>query len=309
MKRMLMVALVAFGTSCVPLKPDTDTPQTTVAGYEIAQESELRSIPKSYIDSARTTLRVSYNHTSHGTHVTYGCNGLEHYKTGDEALFAVTNNPSDTGMLFIHDQGGDLSVEGDGDWASWRDIVRNYLDDPANSTINVVMWSWCNIAGHDVPSYLSSMETLIGEYGSGGSKIGSGAGQRALAVTFIFMTGHANGGADNLGSGNPKEQAKLITDYCAAHGYYCVDYWSIDTHAMNGTYYEDANDDAESATYGGNFYQDWQVAHTEGDDWFYNLDSPDGSVRCGEHNTQHITANRKAYAFWYILARIAGFKG
>ena len=36
---------------------------------------------------------------------------------------------------------------------------------------------------------------------------------------------------------------------------------------------------------------------------------PGGRVDYGEHNTQHITANRKAYAFWWILARIAGWAG
>ena len=34
-----------------------------------------------------------------------------------------------------------------------------------------------------------------------------------------------------------------------------------------------------------------------------------GSVTYGAHNSQHITANRKAYAMWYILARIAGWDG
>ena len=63
------------------------------------------------------------------------------------------------------------------------------------------MWSWCNIAGHDVEgNYLPGMQTLINEYSVGGSKIGSGAGQREHAVTFIFMTGHPNKD-DNVGSG------------------------------------------------------------------------------------------------------------
>ena len=77
---------------------------------------------------------------------------------------------------------------------------------------------------------------------------------------------------------------------------------------MDGNYWEDAGDDGNSST-GGNFYADWQNSHTLGEDYFENRSSPGGSVTCGAHNTQHITANRKAYAMWYILARIAGWDG
>jgi hypothetical protein len=278
-----------------------------VADYSVAKESVLRAIPDSYIASARQTLHVAYFHTSHGTHVSYGVFGLPGYKTGDFDTFGVTRNAATpiSDKLDFHDYYAtgspypDLS-QADANWAAWRDQVRDYLDDPANAEINVMMWSWCNIADHDVGSYLASMQTLIDEYGPGGS-----AG-RATPVTFIFMTGHANADA-NTGVGKPREQAALITDYCETHGYYCIDYYSIDTHAMDDTYYEDAGDNGDSDAYDGNFYEDWQAAHTLGSDWYRNRTEPSGSVAYGVHNTQHITANRKAYAFWWVLARIAGY--
>jgi hypothetical protein len=108
------------------------------------------------------------------------------------------------------------------------------------------------------------MQTLINEYGVGGTKVGSGRA-RAKPATFIFMTGHGNPG-DNLGSGRPRDQAQLIVNYCNTHGYYCIDYYSIDTHTMDGTYYDDAGDDSNSAAYTphgsatGRFYTDWQNA-------------------------------------------------
>jgi hypothetical protein len=40
-----------------------------------------------------------------------------------------------------------------------------------------------------------------------------------------------------------------------------------------------------------------------------NRESPGGSASYGDHNSQHITANRKVYALWWILARIAGWEG
>jgi hypothetical protein len=283
-----------------------------VADYRVATEAALRAIPDSLINTARTTLHVAYNHTSHGTHVSYGAYGLPDYKTDDATKFGITRNSvADANKLDFHD--GEISgtypdlSTADSDWSAWRDQVRAYLNDPANSVINVMMWSWCDITGHSVLNYLSSMQTLIDEYGSGGSKIGTGGGHtRTTPVTFIFMTGHANVGA-NTGAGNPRDQAALITDYCDTHGYFCIDYYSIDTHAMDDTYYEDTGDNGNSASYGGNFYEEWQASHTQGLDWYANRDSPGGSATYGVHNTQHITANRKAFAFWWVLARIAGY--
>ena len=121
------------------------------------------------------------------------------------------------------------------------------------------------------------------------------------------MTGHANQD-DNLGEGNPKNQADLIISYCTENKFYCLDYYGIDTHDMEGNYWEDAGDDGNSST-GGNFYADWQDSHSLGTEYYENRSSPGGSVTYGAHNTQHITANRKAFAMWYILARIAGWDG
>lgn len=295
------------------VNPGTTATPVYVADHNIATETVLRDIPTNFIDSARTTLHIAYNHTSHGTHISYGVFGLPNYKTGDDTLFAVTRNSTpDPDMLDFRDMQisgtyADLS-QADADWSEWRNQVRSYLDSAANAEINVMMWSWCDIADHSVPNYLSSMQTLIDEYGPGGSKIGTGASHtRTTPVTFIFMTGHANAG-DNVGAGKPRDQAALITDYCNTHSYFCIDYYAIDTHSMDGTYYEDTGDNGNSDSYGGNFYQDWQSAHTLGSDWYENQNTPGGDATYGEHNTQHITANRKAFAFWWVLARIAGYE-
>ena len=107
----------------------------------------------------------------------------------------------------------------------------------------------------------------------------------------------------------PKEQAALIIDYCNQNQQFCLDYYGIDTHDMEDNYWEDTGDYGNSDDYGGNFYLDWQNAHKLGSDWYENKSAPGGEVKFGAHNTQHITANRKAYAMWWILARIAGWDG
>ena len=273
---------------------------TVIADHTIAHEDILRAIPDEYINAARNDLHVAYQHTSHGTHVSRGMFGLPDYKAGDDILYAITNNDPQDDKLDFRDYAmasyAELGVDASDlsrNETAFIQATRNYLDDPDNSEINVVMWSWCDIAGHDVATnYLPGMQTLINEYPS---------------VAFIFMTGHANKDA-NLGDGNPLGQADLIINYCEENKFYCLDYYGIDTHDMAGNYWEDAGDDGNSST-GGNYYADWQDSHSVGDGYFENRGAPGGDVTYGAHNTQHITANRKAYAMWYILATIAGWDG
>lgn len=317
-KIIYLLVLGIILMSCEKKNSDPENNSGTafiIASDSVAFESVLRDIPVEYIEAARYNLHIAYQHTSHGTHVSYGMFGLPDYKNGDETLFAITNNNPQSGKLDFRDYAMGSYAEPGTDAADLSRVetafiqaTRNYLDDQDNSEINVVMWSWCNIAGHDVATnYLPGMQTLINEYSGGGSKIGTGTGQRQNAVAFIFMTGHANKD-NNVGDGKPKNQAGLIIDYCRENKFYCLDYYGIDTHDMDGNYWEDAGDDGNSST-GGNFYSDWQNSHTAGTDFYENRSSPGGSVTYGAHNTQHITANRKAYAMWYILARIAGWDG
>lgn len=287
-----------------------------VADYSVAKETILRKIPQVFIDKAREELHVGYQHTSHGTHVSYGLFGLPDYKTGDDVKFAITNNNPTEGKLDFHDNAmsgysaeGENAVDLSASETAFIQATRNYLDASENADINVVMWSWCDISGHDVSgNYLPGMEALIKEYGAGGSKIGSGAGQRLNPVTFIFMTGHGTTNS-NIGDGRPKNQADLITTFCESHQQFCLDYYSIDTHCMNDNYWDDSGDNGNSETYGGNFYDDFQDAGGVGTTYYENKTRPGGDVTFGQHNTQHITANRKAYAMWWILARISGWDG
>jgi hypothetical protein len=326
MKKLLFMLAVfpgLFFNSCeksTETKDDNDIPSTvtgeTIAGFNVAKEDILRSIPGEFIQAARNNLHIAYQHTSHGTHVPYGLFGLQDYKEGDDVLFGITNNNPAAGKLDFRDyaladyaQAGDDAADLSVDETAFIQATRNYLDDPDHADINVIMWSWCSITGHHVTeNYLPGMQTLINEYGAGGSKVGTGSGKRTNPVTFIFMTGHAEAN-NNIGEEKPMNQADTIIGYCNAKKYFCLDYFGIDTHDMNDNFWTDAGDNGDSDNYGGNFYSYWQNSQTEGEGYFYNKDAPGGSITYGAHNTQHITANRKAYAMWWILARIAGWDG
>ena len=319
MKIMTIIPLMGFllFTACgesdnkepEPIPPATEGTQF-IAGHTTAREEVLRKIPTTYINQARTTLHVAYQHTSHGTHVTYGLYGLPDFKTGDKELFGITHNDPQNNKLDFRDNVIASYANGVADLSTnetaFEEGTRKFLDDPANANINVVMWSWCSITNHNVAgNYLPGMQRLINEYGKDGTKVLSG--KRKTPVTFIFMTGHAEANS-NIGNGKPKNQADLIIDFCEKNKQYCLDYYSIDTHDMENNYWDDAGDDGDSAK-GGKFYANWQSANAKGQYWFENKSRPGGSVTYGAHNTQHITANRKAYAMWWILARIAGWDG
>jgi hypothetical protein len=289
----------------------------TIASFQVATQEALRSIPVEYINAARNNLHIAYQHTSHGTHVSYGMFGLQDFKNGDDVKFAITCNDPQANKLDFRDYAMENYAETGIDASdlsrnetAFIQATRNYLDDAANASINVVMWSWCSIRDHDVAgNYLPGMQQLISEYGAGGSKIGSGAGKRANTVTFVFMTGHAESD-DNIGYRRPKNQADTIISFCKAHNYFCLDYYGIDTHDMEGNYWSDAADNGSSTAYGGNYYVDWQEDNIEGEGYYYNKSSPGGAIDTGTHvEQQHITSNRKAFAMWYILAMIVGWDG
>ena len=293
----------------------------TIAGHTVAKECVLRSIPREYIEAAKASLHIMYCGTSHSSQLTDGMRGLTQSKPGDDVLYAVTfdgvprqgsldidyrpNTPVD-----LYDAARDLShdsADADGHTAYFRKTVE-YLDHPAHADVNVVMWSWCSIQGHDAGIYLANVAELIDLYRAGGRK-GRRVGD---AVTFVFMTGYARGD-----EGDTPEPPYLQSAYqnhrriracCEANAYFLLDYWSHDTHHYATDRYaplESGNNNA--------MHKEYSDAHREGIDWFATRNSATGDIRWPAHCSdpgyeQHITSNRRAYAAWWVWARLAGWQ-
>jgi len=245
----------------------------------------LNSIPAESIDAAKKNLHIAYSHTSHGSQITDGMTGLVSFKGTGYSW----NNGGSGGALDLHDyaMSGDLGAP---DRTSWANQTRTYL--AANKDVNVVIWSWCGQVSTsteaDITTYLNLMEALENDFKN---------------VKFVYMTGHLDG--TGL-TGNLHQRNEQIRTYCKTNKKILFDFADIESYNPDGVYFgakkpndacdydNDGNGSMES-----NWAIQWQNSHTQGKDWY----------NCSSAHSQPLNANQKAYASWWLWARLAGWDG
>ena len=254
--------------------------------------TDICKIPESSINQAKSNLHIAYGHTSPGSQLTTGMTGLVDFANNGglglslpEGIFAW-NNGGTGGALDLHD----YAMEGDcGYYPQWVNETKEYLDDPSHSDVNVIIWSWCGqvddkyTAGTLDSEYLTPMSQLEAEY---------------PGVTFVYMTGHV----DHWDDANNKAANQMIRDYCINNNKVLYDFADIESYDPDGTFYEFPHDNCDyyesvSGPKLGNWAIEWQDSHTEGVDWY----------DCPSAHSQPLNANRKAYAVWWLWARLSGW--
>jgi hypothetical protein len=243
---------------------------------------DIDAIPAAAIDSARAKLHVAYGHTSHGSQLITGMTGLVDFK-GDLYRF---NNGGTGGALDLRDTPfSGASDLGNPDRTSWAAATRSYLD--GHPDVNVVIWSWCgqvsSASESDINTYLTLMNALETDYPN---------------VRFVYMTGHLDGSGL---AGNLHLRNEQIRAYCRANNKALYDFADVETYDPDGTYFGDKypndNCDYNDGVVSGNWAIEWQNAHPG--EWF----------DCSPAHTQPLNGNLKAYAAWWLWARLAGWQG
>lgn len=283
--------------------------------------TDLSEIPEQWVTAAKSDLHIIYHHTSHGSQLISGMEALQNYPPfGDRYAWSNTST-GDNHSLSLDDLAFDGNLpdlsQGDEDHngnsiADWADLTNSVLEKSSNSHINVVMWSWCNIGGHDINLYLNSMEWLIAKFGKGGSH------PRAAdhPVAFVFMTGHANGG----GEGDSSDRAnQLIRQHCLDMDRVLFDFADIENYDPDGNYFLDKRvDDAlnydntipyDSGNRDANWASEYLNRHSTGElkDLTTICSSCSHSPEGGEPQDARLNCVLKGRAAWNLFARLAGW--
>jgi len=251
--------------------------------------TELSQIPPQWLDAAKQ-LTLHYAHTSHGSQVLDGSLNLESLEPdyaievrygSSMGLPAQTTPPSvrvwsgTVGTTYVTP---DLYYDSESGRATTRSIADT-------GDYDFSMFSFCGQLSSMTPTqvqfYLDTMAQFEIEYPS---------------MRFILMTGHTDG--SGVG-GTLNQNNEMIRQFAIANNMVCFDFADIESWNPDGEWFLDQGCNDNGDYNGGNWCMEWCAAHP-GDPL---------CDACSCAHSQPIICNLKGRAFWWMMARLAGWSG
>ncbi|TAL67090.1 MAG: T9SS type A sorting domain-containing protein [Bacteroidetes bacterium] len=236
---------------------------------------DITKVSDNWVEQAKSDFRLAYGHTSHGSQIVTGMSLLNNLPGS-----VHTYNKGD-GSLYLNDASllaGDL---GNPDRTTWATRTRTMLNNNTQN-INMVMWSWCGqVDGSqsDIQTYLNLMNQLESEFPN---------------IKFIYMTGHLNGTGVN---GNVNQRNEQIRTFCRDNNKILFDFADIESYDPDGKYFLDKGANDACDYNGGNWADEWCAAN------------PGKCNSCGCAHSKCLNCQQKGKAFWWMMARVAGWSG
>ena len=255
--------------------------------------TNLSQIPDYWIEQAKN-LTIHYAHTSHGSQIT---SGIEKLETQDSNYSFARRAGTSDGLPPIEDQPALRMYDGNPQETYitpedyWDNLTASNALDRTRAVAdtgnyNFSMWSWCGQQSSNSETttlrYIDNMNTLESEYPD---------------MRFIYMTGHTDGTGEN---GHLNLRNNQVRDYCIANDKILFDFADIESYDPDGNYYLDrgVNDNCDYDG-GGNWADEWCTANP----------GSDLCAVCSCSHSKKLNCNLKGRAFWWMMARLAGWSG